>query len=288
MTDKKKPPNYLYWSDPDSGELVVVIFDAITTMTPEDTVDITEHPVEEGANVTDHARSNAGRLTIEGIVSLSPNLAADAFAAELKGVSVDPNAAGLTASDFSADARSSPGHVTITLDIPSPPIQLSESGLLQGGIGALKKSLLGAPKARVLAPTQPISRAFQAWTIRQDPSRNKIRDVYDTLLKVKESHTLITAITAHRDHFNMMIERIAAPRTAEDGASAKFQIDLKQIRTVSSQQVQAPKPSEPRAQPPGDDGSKSGKEVDPKDKSSLLAQAYKFFNIAVTKSGLSP
>ena len=259
----------LYWTDPDSGEVVTVIFDVITTMTPEDTVDITEHPVEEGANVTDHARSQSGRLTIEGIVGMGPNKVLDTDV-------------GWEKIDLQVQARKAGASKTFALDIPSPPVQFSESGLIQAGVGALKGALFGAPKAKVNGATISSYQNSQVTVLQQDSPRNRVRDVYDTLLKVKDQHALITVLTLHRDHINMMIERIAEPRTAEDGSSAKFQIDLKQIRTVSSQQVQAPKPSEPRAAKPKSVGSKSPKpDPDPVPKSSVAAQIGQLLGISL-------
>lgn len=254
----------LYWTDTDSGEVVTVIFDVITTMTPEDTVDITAHPVEEGADVTDHARSQAPRLTIEGVVSLGPNALLDTDV-------------GYEKVDLQVSGRKAGASKTFTLDIPSPPVQLSESGVIQAGIGALKGALFGAPKAKVNGATIPSLSNAQVTVLQQDSPRNRIRDTYDTLLKVKDQHALITVLTLHRDHFDMMIERIAEPRTAEDGTSAKFQIDLKQVRTVSSQTVQAPKPKEPRAAAPKAVGSKNGKpDPNPGPKVSIAQQLADF------------
>jgi hypothetical protein len=251
----------IYWTDTDSGEVVTVVFDAITALTPEDTVDITEHPVEEGANVTDHARSQAGRLTIECVVSMVPNIDLDTDI-------------GLEVVHLSPVNVMKPGAPqTVTLDIPSPPIQLSESGLLQAGIGALTGLLSGAPKAKLNGIAIPSLATQDVKLLQQDSPRNRVRDIYQKLLLVKDQHALITVLTLHRDHFDMMIERIADPRTAADGSSAKFQIDLKEIRTVSSQQVQAPKPSEPRAAAPKAGGSKNvTPDPDPAPKVSLAEQ----------------
>lgn len=46
--------------------------DAVVAETHQTDVEVTEHPVEVGANVSDHARLKAGTLTIEGIVSNTP------------------------------------------------------------------------------------------------------------------------------------------------------------------------------------------------------------------------
>jgi hypothetical protein len=98
-----------------------------------------------------------------------------------------------------------------------------------------------------------------------------VRDVYDKLLKAKDTHVLITVTTAHRDYRNMMITRLAAPRTTAEGTSSKFQIDFKQIRIASSQSVAAPKPAEPRAQPVSNNGKQGAKPApDAEKKQSIL------------------
>ena len=67
----------LFWQDPDSGETEILAFDAVVSLSPEDSVTITDHPVEQGSNITDHARDEPERLSIEGIVSTVPNVAVD-------------------------------------------------------------------------------------------------------------------------------------------------------------------------------------------------------------------
>lgn len=252
------PRTKFYWTDADSGNVITVVFDAVTSMTPEDTVSITDHPVEVGADVTDHARSNSGRLTLECIMSMVPNALDDDTS--IQSITVQP-------------VLTLPGGTKqIPLTIPPVPIQFSESGLLQAGIGAISKAFSGAPKATVNAPRQFQLGSVTMNVLKQASPRNRVRDIYDILLKVKDDHSLITVLTAHRDHFDMMIERLAEPRTTSDGTSAKFQIDLKQIRTVSSSQVQAPKPVEPRAQPKVNKGSQTPKPADnPADKESIAA-----------------
>lgn len=251
----------LYWTDVDSEQTITVIFDAITSMTPEDTVDITDHPVEVGADVTDHARSKLGRLTLEAIVSMVPNPALD------KDVSLSTNT-------LDVSQRAPGPSKTFALEIPSVPVQLSETGLLNAGFSALKGALFGGPSATVNGVTRPKQGQISVSTIQQDAPRNRVRELYDVLLKLKDDHTLVTILTAERDHFDMMVERIAKPRAAGDGSSAKFQIDFKQVRTVNSQTVSAPKPVEKRAAKPVNGGTKNGKPAPkPEDSESLMKQA---------------
>lgn len=49
-----------------------IIFDAVVTDTRTRDVDVTEHPVESGANVADHVRPKAQELRIEGVIADHP------------------------------------------------------------------------------------------------------------------------------------------------------------------------------------------------------------------------
>lgn len=240
-----KSPTKIYWTDVDSGEVVTVIFDAVTVLTPDDVVDVTEHPVEEGIDTSDNARSAPGTLAIEATVSMAPNPALDTDVA-------------IAPVDLRVANRAARQPKTISLDIPTPPVQFSESGLLNAGIGALSSAIFGAPKATVLDTPGYSTDKATASAYQQSSPRNRIRDVYDTLLKLKDDHTLVTILTAHRDHFDMMLTHLGESRTTADGTSARFTLEFKQLRIVSSETVSAPKPAEPRAQLPKNGGSQSG------------------------------
>src|SRR6187402_2972286 len=119
-----------YWTDVDTEQTVLLVFDVVTGLTPDDPVQITDHPVEEGSDVTDNARDLPNRLSVEAIVSMTPNAKIDDDV-EVSDVTLAP------------DMRKPFKTTTFPLDIPSPPIQLSESGLLQAGVGALVGLLSG-------------------------------------------------------------------------------------------------------------------------------------------------
>lgn len=68
MSSKNVPGAYLLWDN----DVTVLRFDAITSEVQERTNLITEHPVESGANISDHIRPNLNKVTIEAFVSNSP------------------------------------------------------------------------------------------------------------------------------------------------------------------------------------------------------------------------
>lgn len=256
----------LLWTDPDSGEALSLAFDATTGETKDDSVDITDHPVEEGSNVADNARDAPALLTIEAVVSETPNPQLDDDVS-LRGI------------DLTVFEREDDGTKTFALDIPTPPVQFSESGLIQAGIGALKGALFGAPKATAIAPTKERTRTVTARVFQQDTERNRVRDVYDKLLLLRSQHVTLDLIqTAYRDYTNMMVARVSQPRAAGDGQSAKFQIDFKQITISSSQVAAAPKPAVVRGNTSQSEGSQGTKPADkPEQRVSIAKRTLEAF-----------
>lgn len=250
--------SFLMWRDPNPRiGLTFFTFDAITSLNPEDSVDVTDHTVEDGAPVTDNARSLPGTLSIEAVMSMVPKASdSDAAVGEIS---------------LNVPLRNPGGAITFPLDIPPVPVQFSETGLINAGIGALSNALFGGPKATATGPSVPKTVQYTVLALQQTTPRNRVREAYDILLKLKDDHFLVDVITLHRDYRGLMVTRLAAPRTTADGTSIKFQIDLKAVRFASSKSVTAPKPAEPRAQPISDKGKQGAKpDLTPDQKTSLL------------------
>lgn len=104
---------FLSWDNGNSS----LLFDVVTQETQTKSTMITEHPVEAGANVTDHVRPELDRVTIEGFVSNTPIY-------------------GLNAPSSMAQ---------IPLDTPDPPTPIS----INGAIDLLSSFI--SPKQQVVA-----------------------------------------------------------------------------------------------------------------------------------------
>lgn len=239
----------LYWIDEDSGSTEHVELDVVDNETPEDVLTPTEHAVEEGANVTDHARLEPAFLTIEGIISNMVNPRIDT---DLVNQSVEIEVPEMLA----------PRTKTTTLDVAKPGLQPNVTSLVNAGIGALSSLILGGPKFTHQDQPRRTTRTVKVTTLQQREPRDRIRDAYDLLLKAQSTRALVTVQALHREHFDMLITRIAKPRTIEDGKAARFQIDLRQIRVADSETVQSPEPTEARGKGRVSAGSKNGK-LDP-------------------------
>lgn len=240
--------SFLYWTDPASGLIEVVQFDVTDGESPEDVATPTDHAVERGANITDHLRKEPAFISVEGTVSAMPNPLIDTDVSTQQ-VEVQVN----TLPD--------PGSKTIKLKVPSPGIEPSPSGLLQAGIGALTNLLTGAgsPQVTVRGDTKRAVVTQSVSLIQQTAPRDRIREVYDLLLKAQIQAHLVNAVVAQREYSDLVITRVAKPRTIEDGSAAHFQVDLREMRVSDSQTVAAPQPTEARGNVAKSKGSQNGK-----------------------------
>lgn len=221
----------LFWQDL-SGQTVFLNFDSTQGETHEDTVTITDHPVEDGVNITDHARNEPITYLVEGIISNIPMPGLDGV---------------VTSSvDISARFGLDPGTQSIELDVKPPPTQFTPSGLVQSGIGAIKRALSGKPKGTFHGKPRFGRKNIKAQVSEYSGERNRPKEAYELLLDAKANKSLITVITPFREHSDLLIQRLAVPRSTAEGQSLKFQIDLRQIRIVTSETVTAPVPLEAR------------------------------------------
>lgn len=253
----------IYWQDEATSAIAVVRFDAVTSVTPEDVLTITDHPVEQGANVVDHARKEPTRISIEGIVSTIPNPRVDTDT-------------GFRTIELSGPFMRAGDPQKITLEPPKPPLNFGPGSLLRAAVVGIGEAIFGGPnlEAEFAGESTPIRVPFKAQVLQQNAPRDRVRDVYDALLRVQEARQLVQVSTRDRDLTDMMIERIAEPRSVGEGKAAKFQIDLRRIRAVGSVVVAAPKPTEERGKTNVNKGAQAGaKDEDPKQRRKTLAKA---------------
>ena len=216
------------------------------------TSEVTEHPVEQGSNLTDHVRKNARMLTLEMYVTNTP---------------IEDLGRGLVQTVTVERPRFEPSLVAS----PGAAFRLAEST-----VKGLVNSLLNR------APSGPIE--YQALVFNEPFDR--IKEVQEALHALWDQSASMSAVTSLGTYDNMVLEKVDTPRTEPGGAV--FTIDLKQIRTVTTASVKAPKPLEKRGAPATAKGSQSTKPVEEKVKAaSILANGLDAFSKA-TKSLVSP
>jgi hypothetical protein len=188
---------------------VSLLFDCVTTEQTDHTASVTEHPVEDGANVADHIRDNLDEITLEVMISNTP-------VRDLNNL-YDGQVAGLE------------------LKVPrfAKPIAPTPGSLMTAGLNAL---------GNLLNPDE----AVKAVVLQFPEKFNHVQYVLSTLLDWKKQGVIGKVITPHRTYPSMAITRVSMTRNGATGDGAPITIDLKEVRLVESKLVTAPIPTEER------------------------------------------
>jgi hypothetical protein len=186
---------------PDDDSSRIITFDVIESENHESIAEITDHPVEVGVSISDHIRPLPARLSLVAYTTNQP----------------------ITVNPFTQRGEVK----SFKFEVPkySIPVEPTPGALYRAGIQALG-SLFGDSdrSVSILAFDSPF---------------NAIWETYEVLREFQENGMLLQILTGIRSYEDMVIERVAAPRTAGDSGVA-FAIDVRQLRVVSSGQVAAP------------------------------------------------
>ena len=226
---------YLSWSV--AGVTNALRFDAVTTETHTFANQVTEQPVERGANVVDHVRPSPDSLTLDVVVSNAP---VDAAPLRLGGAQR--------------------GDIYPTqLSIPSsnPPAPYTP-GYAFSTIGATIDALVAQVSQ---PPTIQTLRFFNEF--------DAVSEVYATIKQLRDSGQLINVITPLNNFDNMVITNVTVPRDVSNGDALLMTIDFRQVRIVETRQTTEPVPTETRGKRPKAAGVKGDKEDGGKKKKSV-------------------
>lgn len=189
---------------PDDGSSRIITFDVIENELHESVAEVTDHPVEEGLNVSDHVRPLPDRFSLTGYVSNTP---------------IAPN-------PFTQRGE----QTSFEIKVPQweIPVEPTPGALYRKGLNALSSALGGlfgdARKVSILAFSEPF---------------NAIYETYEVLREFQTNAVLLQIVTPIRVYEDMILERVAAPRNAGD-AGVSFGLDVRKLRIVESGQVAAP------------------------------------------------
>lgn len=230
---------FLVYLLPEDDSYPPITFDLILSESHSHTSEITEHPVEVGANVTDHIRPLPTVLSLELFVTNSP------------------------VSEFSGEHTGE--QITTEIDVPhyEPPNEPTIGGVFRlaaKGINAGLDAITGGPapkKAQFLGFTDTFDR---------------IKETHDTLLDLWQRGETMQVVTSTQIYDSMAFAQVQYPRTEAGGAS--FSLEFKHIRTVTSETVKAPKPLELRGVPKANKGAQGAKKPDGKDAPKAASLAY--------------
>jgi hypothetical protein len=165
---------------------------------------ITDHPVEEGANVADHRRRNPDKLRVVVVITDHP---IDDPASHADGARIVP-----TTIEYKQKRELSTTVFGRTVAAPGPLNLLTTGG----------DPTLGYETRRFSANalSSPLARSQQ---------------VYDELRRMHEEHAVFEVVTSYRVFDNVTIESMSVPRAAEAGL--EFTLELRQLTFAVARRV---------------------------------------------------
>lgn len=240
----------LSWEDKQTGTLRIIRFDVVSNETFEALTAITSHPVEKGADVTDHAREEPVSISLEGFLSFTP-------------LYQNPGVENL------AGYSNKPLRPLYPPKLGGAPI-FTPGGLTSAVAGAIG-DLLSPP-----SPPQANSLSFTS----PDASRKRVLDKIADLKQARKDAARISVFAGGGAHDleDMLIRRLSIPRTPEDAGGMVVQLELQQVRIVASELVGAPKSAEARGQPKVNGGSKNGEAASKKQTAQAKSLAASLFD----------
>lgn len=211
-------------------------FDAVTSEQVTHQATVTEHNVEEGANIADHIRDGLDEITLELCVTNQP----------IRGINNvygrDPSYVELLeveVKQYSLEGRN--------LDVPKyRPVPVTPGAAIQAIGTAVVDLLSDATVAQLYGKPEAITLSGAANVASFGQKFNAITDTIGLLVKWKKTGVLGSVITPWKTFPSMVILNVGALRTAASGDCAMVNLTLKQVRLVEAKLVSAPVPTEDR------------------------------------------
>lgn len=222
-------------------------FDAVLKEVTRSIADVTEHNVEQGADVADHMRVQNAHVSLEIFVSNSPVRDVN----QLYGGRI----AGLE----------------LKVRTREQPLVLTPGGLF----GALASKLAGGPIAFNADDEEVEGEELHKALVLQWPEKfDNVAYIQGQLIDWQERGVLGKVITPSRTYENVVVTLVEKTRTRETGDGANLTIECKGVRLVETKLVTAPIPTEARGKLSIAKGRQPTSFVrDPKPKMSLLKAA---------------
>ena len=199
-----------------------IYFDAVMTETVTRDADVTEFPVEVGANITDHYRLKLNSIKLDCFVSQEPI-----------GTSVHPEGQGF----YGAQAISWQPY-------PSLGIVNNVATALTNPVGSLLRLINTDPTSATLNNVLQFAQPFDSLTT-----------LLGQLESLRNAATIVDVATRSYYYAGYMLGQIETSRDKGTGSGTKISIELHQINQVATQQVGAPPvPKKPKDTPPVNKG----------------------------------
>jgi hypothetical protein len=223
----------LKWKD-DSGKESVLKVDVVMSFREEATATPTTHAIETGGQISDHVHQGPTTIALEIFQTETPIELSEADGWDWK---------------------------TSTLDVP-------KSAFKPGGLLAVT-SAVGNAIGKILGGDKPT----KTITLRAKKEEQRVRDLRDTLIRIKQNAWPITFTFRGQTYPNFLITRLSHTYAANRIGAGEFVLEATSFQTVSTQTATLPDPVDLHLKDGADKGKQpSAKEEKDKVKAKSLLQ----------------
>lgn len=216
------------------------------------TADVTEHPVEEGVNITDHVRPQPRTVQLEGLVTNHPtelplSHAGGVRASDDAGFIDVTMAPGVRLPPMLQEIQGEPASVSF---IPGASQGLAIAGIIPGVLGLD----ISMPRRRFAAEVYNEDREgrtfFAVNALAFSEEFDRVGAVYQALVEVATKPLTVKLVTGLDIYETVALSELTFDRSSEVGPDAlRFSATCKVLRIVNAQIVRVPDPVEPRGKP---------------------------------------
>lgn len=267
MTDKAGTPvaAEVLFVQPSSGEMLVLDCDIVKAEEHNVSASVTTHPVQEGANISDHVRANLRKVSLTVRVTNSP--------INGTGAAKKPSALGIGGYGQISVVGSTSKQVTYAnISGGYPPLTVPNQVPILSGLSV---PTLGFPRPFVAPKTVGgesinVPVALSAWALIFDDVSGRVKSVWNTWAQLCVTGVPVEVNSDLYHYPRMLVTSVSAPRDGTNGLT--ITVELQELRTARTSKtfinVKAAKPKEKRAEPVAFQG-KKGTPIRLKTKTSL-------------------
>lgn len=228
----------------ENGLLSAIEFDVTGNETPTFTATPTAHPVEAGADITDHVHPELVKVELEGLITNTPlneTALVDPYFTE--GAVLGQN----TPFTLAIERKRRLTYAQVVGGTPGPGAVLMDALGLPSRVNGLPRTFVPAvatPATYVNEPVVLSGRSFQPYF-----QTDRVKVIFEALEKLVTTGTEVRLLTRLKEYPSMVITSVVAPSVAED--SINFTISLTELRYAevgSGVLVRRKKPKEKRAE----------------------------------------
>lgn len=255
----------------DLGAVFVIEFDATLSEQHTSSAQVTEHPVETGANITDHVRPMLDKVQLEGFITNTPinSLAEEAVRnaglQPLGAISGGQAPFTLTAPAFARNSSGQQSALTRQRIVAYAQVRGGTPGPLANLAGAvgLPTRVNGLPRSFEPAVATPGRREEESIVVGgtswQATARvDRVRTVFEQLRALCREGREVQLLTKIYEYPSVVLTSVSTPVTKEDGI--QFGLEFTEVRSADTKTVEItkrkPKPAQKRAEPVVPEGPK--------------------------------